>query len=260
MNGHEVRRLPRHRLPGLAGVGALVKLRLAAVSRADINRSRGFARRAGGGVENNKAQAGTASTPEEIATFRRGAPTFDRKVFHLVPGQRGVLADPKSVVSRTEVKNVVVVGVNGQTFADAATAFVAAHVEGHVNHLKSFALIHRTKNCRRVARVHTLGEIQTIGINRVGRETFGAVQIGITAPVGEREPAFGPAIPLVGTADVGAAINQPRLFGVEDDAGNESAGHHFHVLPHVWPRRHISCLAQHRHRHQARRQTRRQDG
>ena len=263
MNGHEIRGLAGNRLPGLARVGAAEQVAGAGIGRADVNRLRGFAPRSGAGIEHDETQSHSScrrrrrrrgrARAARLPPRRQGPPRAcfsaraggsrccggrcgrcgRREAVHLFPSQRRVLAHPKPGRARAEIKNVVVVWINGQTLSDAPPVFIPAHPEGHLHHLESLALVHRTQDGRRLVLMHPAGDINALRVNRIGGDAFRAHEIVVGRPVRQRNPHLRLVVPLVGAADIGAAVGQARLGGVEDKPINEAPALHHDSFPSV---------------------------
>src|SRR5580704_2331779 len=109
-----------------------------------------------------------------------------REGLDLRPCFARIRAAPETVAAPgSQVKNVIVVGVNGQTLAHTAAGHVAADLEGQVNSLESAAVVLRAEDRAVLARpfigVGSDREIDAIRIARVNGNALDAAEV----PVGE---------------------------------------------------------------------------
>jgi len=70
--------------------------------------------------------------------------------------------------------------------------------------------------------MHPAGDINALRVNRIGGDALHAHEIIVGGPVHQRHPHPGLVVPLVGAADIGAAIGKARLGCAEDKPVNES--------------------------------------
>src|SRR6266700_194925 len=149
---------------------------------------------------------------------------------YLVPGSAEVRALPQTVAAaRAKQKRAVQVGINHQALAHRPAGHVATQLEWQVGTLKRFALIGRTQDGAvrggKEIGVCTGRDIKTIGINRIGGNALNAQSVPVvkTYKIHQRNPLLIDGVPPVGSADIGARIDEVLLAGIENDSGNKSA-------------------------------------
>ena len=106
----------------------------------------------------------------------------------MLPGFGAVGAELQAIVARAEVKDAGHVRVDGQSLADAAAIFVAAHFEFDGVDVPSFAAIGRTHHRGRIAAAHADGEVDDVWIDRIWGNAFGAEVTRFAQLVVERDP------------------------------------------------------------------------
>ncbi len=234
------RRLSRHGLPAAAGVAAAEQVLAAHQRHADVESRAGRTALAAARVEDDEHDpAAAALHPRRLVRRLRGEHLLDvREAADAAPGHGAVGAAPEARVARAHVEDPPVVRVDRQALAVAAAVLVAAHLERHVRALEAPPAVGGAED-RAVGRgrvgVGAAGEVQALRVGGVDRDALDAHQVAVPVPepVDERLPAFRAGVPAVGAADVGAAVAHVLRRRMEDDAGDEAAADHLHVLPGV---------------------------
>src|SRR5215472_7389904 len=125
-----LRRLVWNRLPGLACISAAKKIGSPEERCADINGWRGFTLSAASGIENHENNSRSLALRGHPWVFARSESLSRHahigEIGHSIPARSGVRALPQPIVTRAEVENVAVIGIDGKALSIAAAGFVAS--------------------------------------------------------------------------------------------------------------------------------------
>src|SRR6185437_10973352 len=145
-----LRRFVRNWRPGVSCVGASEKIIATEQRNAGVNRRTRLRLRSAAGIEDHEhdsCTAGLSGHPGILAGLGRSWRLGDiGKADHAIPGCAGVGALPQTVVAGPEIKNVAVVGIDGEALAIAAPSLVASKFKWHVGALERATTIARAKD------------------------------------------------------------------------------------------------------------------